>query len=95
MKPRRTYSVKRRRLLVYFAAFFLIVLLLVYVGMRMVILSLEDQVRDIRAERETLERTIEQLELKVAELRKGSRIKAIARERFGMIENEGAPLILY
>lgn len=70
-------------------------LLLSYVGMQMLILSLEKNVREIRVERVVLEEEIKVLEIKVAKLRKVSRIKKIAVEELGMEMPEGAPETLY
>ena len=79
----------------YLSALCIILFLLSYLGIQMFILSLEEQVREIRKERVVLEREIKNLEIKVADLRKGSRIKKIAQERLGMELPVGAPETLF
>ena len=86
---------KNRKLVFYLSVLCIIMLLLSYVGMQMLILSLEENVREIREERVVLEEEIKVLETKVAKLRKVSRIKKIAVEELGMEMPEGAPEMLY
>jgi cell division protein FtsL len=69
--------------------------LLGYVGLQMTILSLEESIRALRADRETVVRDIVYLEAQTAELRSGARIMSIAVEKLGMRLPEGAPEQLY
>ena len=86
---------KSRKLVFYLSVLCIIMLLLSYVGMQMLILSFEENVRDIRKERAALEEEIKVLETKIAELWKVSRIKKIAVEELGMDFPYGAPEMLY
>lgn len=69
--------------------------LLGYVGLQMTILSLEESIRALRADCETVVRDIDYLEARAAELRSGARIVRIAVENLGMRLPEGAPEQLY
>ena len=86
---------KNRKLVFYLSVFCVIVLMLIYVGIQMLILSLEESVQSIREERIALEEEIKILETKVVELLKVSRIKKIAIEKLGMEMPEGAPETLF
>ena len=61
----------------------------------MFILSLEESVREIMKERAVLEKEIKKIEMEVADLSKGSRIKKIAHERLEMEMPVGAPETLF
>ncbi len=69
--------------------------LLGYVGLQMTILTLEESIRALRADRETVVRDIDYLEARAAELRSGARIVRIAVEKLGMRLPAGAPEQLY
>ena len=86
---------KMRKMTFYLSILCLILCLLFYLGIQMSILSLEDQVLRIRNQREMLEMEVKNLEVRAADLRKGSRIKKIAHERLGMEIPEGAPEKLF
>ena len=75
MYDRKKHSVKKGKLTFCLSIFCIIILLLSYVGMHMYIFSLEENVRKIRKERLIFKEEIQNLEVKVAELRKVGRIK--------------------
>jgi len=88
-------SGKSRKLVFYLSVLCIIMLLLSYVGMQMLILSFEENVRNIGKERIALKEEIKVLETEIAELWKVSRIEKIAVEELGMEMPEGAPETLY
>ena len=95
MYNKKANTGKSRKLTLYLSVFCAIILLLSYVAMHMLILSFEDDVRGLREKREALEGEIKILEIKAAELCKGSRIMKIALDELGLEMPEGAPVILY
>ncbi len=70
-------------------------MLVLRVGAQTSILSMEKEILEIRKTRADIEAEIAILELRVAELRRGSRIKTIARDHLGMITPVGAPKNLF
>ena len=70
-------------------------LLVLHVGAEMYILKLGGDIQDIRKQRAELEMEIKMLELRIADLRKGSRIKRIARDCLGMEFPVGPPRKLF
>jgi len=95
MKGGARYVVKTGRVRYYLAALAVIAAMICHVGIRMYILSLEDEVRALRERNAEKIAVIERDEVKVAELKKGARIKRIAREKLGMRMPEGAPEKLF
>ena len=73
----------------------LTVLLVLHVGAQMYILSLGTDIQRLRKECGELEAETRALELRIADLRKGERIKRIARERLGMEFPVGPPRKLF
>ena len=71
------------------------ILMIANVGMQMYVLSLENGIRAIRQEQGRATAKIQSCELKIAALKKGSRIKAIASDTLGMEVPEGAPEKLF
>lgn len=88
-------TTRRTRLAIYLLILSVTGLLVLRVGAQTWILSLGREIRDIRKERTSIEAEIAGLELKVADLRTGSRIKMIARDHLGMIVPVGAPQKLF
>jgi len=94
------YKIKKQignfsRLKLFLAVVCFILYLILHVGMQMFILSLENQVHEIRGEYADLKNEIKSLELEVTVLRKGSRIKKFAQEQLGMEMPMGAPPPLF
>ena len=69
--------------------------LVFHVGTQMYLLMLGSDIQKIRKERTEIEAEIRSLELKIADLRKGSRIKRIARDNLGMDFPVGPPRKLF
>ncbi len=86
---------RRARLIVYLFILCVTTLLVLRVGAQTWILSLGREIREISSERATVESEIAGLNLRVAELRKGRRIKMIARNHLGMVVPVGAPRKLF
>ena len=70
-------------------------LLVLHVGAQVYILSLGADIQKIRKGSGELEGEIRELELRIADLRKGERIKRIAHERLGLEFPVGPPHKLY
>ncbi|MBA7586004.1 Cell division protein FtsL [subsurface metagenome] len=83
------------KLKLYSVVFSVIILLVLYVGLQVASLTLGEQIREIQDTQAVVDIEIKQLEMEVAELRKGSRIKKIAIEELGLVMPEGAPVTLY
>ena len=93
VKPK---SIRRRsRLRLYGSVFGVTIFLLFYLSAHVVIISLGDNVQDCRREYAALEGEINNLEIEVAGLKKGSRIIPIARDDLGLEMPVGAPEKLY
>lgn len=86
---------KRNRLCAYLLILTVTALLVLHVGAQMLILSIGRDIQKTRAERARIEAEISTLELRVADLGKGSRIKRIAIEHLGMTLPVGAPQKLF
>lgn len=95
MYDRKRYNSKTGRGKIYLAVIVVIILMICYVAVQMVALSVENRIRDIRVTHRDAQEQVEELELTVAELRKGSRIKEIAIGTLGMKMPEGAPERLF
>jgi len=95
MKGSARYIAKTGRVKYYLAALAVIAAMICHVGIRMYILSLENEVRWMRGRNAGMTAVIERDEVRLAELRKGARIKRIAREKLGMRMPEGAPEKLF
>ncbi|MFC1692161.1 cell division protein FtsL [Candidatus Latescibacterota bacterium] len=95
MNEIRKNKVKLNKLKFFIAVICIIFFLIFQVGLEMYELSLEEKVHETRNERTDMEREIKSLEMTVAALSKGSRIKKIARERLGMEMPVGAPETLF
>ncbi len=85
----------RRRLFVYLLIVTVTTLLVLHVGARMYILSMGTDIQKIRKTNIHLQAEISGLELQVADLSRGSRIKQIALEQLGMTLPVGAPKKLF
>ena len=72
-----------------------IFILILYVSEQVYIVSLEKKVSDLRQKNIWLKSTITNLQIKTADLHKGSRIKKIAFKNLGMTMPEGAPARLF
>jgi len=85
----------RKRVAIYVFIATVTALLVLHVGAEMYILKLGGDIQDIRKQRAELEMEIKMLELRIADLRKGSRIKRIARDCLGMEFPVGPPRKLF
>ena len=92
-KKKRISNISRLKL--FLGVVGVILYLIFHVSMQMFILSLENQVNEIRKEYGNLKIELKNLELEVTVLRKGSRIKKIAQEKLGMEMPVGAPSPLF
>ena len=88
---RKLYKKKSGRAKVFIAAVCMILFMIVYVGMQMYILTLEKRIHITQEKCREARELVEEREMKVAELSKGSRIKKIATEKLGMKMPDGAP----
>jgi cell division protein FtsL len=88
-------SSRKSKVTVYLLIFAITVLLVIRVGAQTCILSLGREINEIEAERTAIEMESKSLEFQIAELRKGSRIITIARDRLGMVMPQGAPQSLF
>ena len=95
MDNRKKYVIKPNRLKLILTVVCVIFFLIFHVGLQMFILLLEEQVYEIKKEHTVLENEIKNLEMDVATLRKGNRIKNIAHELLGMEMPLGAPETLF
>ena len=91
----REKSAGSRRLLVYLLIVIVTTLLVLHVGARTLILSLGTDIQKIRKNSMNVQTEISGLEMQVADLSRGSRIKQIALEQLGMILPVGAPEKLF
>ena len=91
--PKR--SAAKNRVLVYVLIVTVTALLVLHVGAQMYLLKLGGDIQDLRKRREELETEIKSLEFRIADLKKGSRIKQIARDRLGMEFPVGPPKKLF
>ncbi len=94
-KKRKRHFKKTNGLKLYLTVIFVIFLLILHVGLQVGILTLEERVREIKNDNELIDGEIKKLEIEVAGLRKGNRIKKIAREDLGMVIPDGAPEPLF
>ena len=94
-KKSERYFKKTNGLKLYLTVIFVIFLLILHVGLQVGILTLEERVREIKNDNELIEGEIKKLEIEVAGLCKGNRIKKIAREDLGMVIPDGAPEPLF
>jgi len=99
-----TYGMKRispvrlkenKRLKAYLGVFCVTVFLLFYLSAHVVILSLEEKVRTVQKKQSEVTGEITTLEIEIAGLKKGSRIKKIAHECLGLEMPVGAPAKLF
>jgi len=88
-------SIRRNRLIFCLLIFAATLLAVLFVSEDVYILSLGKEIQKIKKDRATLDIENVSLKLKVAELRKGSRIKQIARDNLGMEMPVGAPRKLF
>ena len=88
-------SGRRLRMLVYLLIVTATTLLVLHVGSRTSILSLGTDIQNIRRDNIHVQAEISGLELQIAELSRGSRIKQIALEQLGMSLPVGAPEKLF
>jgi cell division protein FtsL len=88
-------SAVRKRAVVYVLIAAVTALLVLHVGAQMYLLKLGGDIQDIRKRRAELETEIKTQELRIADLRKGSRIKRIARDCLGMEFPVGPPKKLF
>ncbi|MHB9027975.1 MAG: hypothetical protein ACYC9O_04355 [Candidatus Latescibacterota bacterium] len=88
-------SSRKSRVTVYLLIFAVTALLVLRVGAQTCILSLGREINEIIEERRGIETESKSLEFQIAELRKGSRIIMIARDRLGMVMPQGAPRKLF
>jgi cell division protein FtsL len=86
---------RSRRLLVYLLIVVVTTLLVLHVGARMYILSMGTDIQKIRKDNLHVQAEISGLELQMADLSRGARIKQIASEQLGMIMPVGAPKKLF
>ncbi len=66
-----------------------------YVGMQDYEMRLNERINKLRQDIESSQAKMDALELEIADLRKGSRIRKIAREQLGMKMPDGAPEKLF
>ena len=88
-------TITRRRIVVYVFITAVTSLLVLHVGAQMSLLKLGGDIQEIRKRRVELETEIKTLEFRIADLKKGSRIKRIARNNLGMEFPLGPPQKLY
>ena len=88
-------TITRRRVVVYAFIAAVTALLVLHVGAQMFLLKLGSDIQEIRKRRVELETEIKTLEFRIADLRKGSRIKRIARNNMGMEFPLGPPRKLF
>jgi cell division protein FtsL len=94
----RTWSNRssgKKRIVFYVLVVGITSLLVLHVGAQMYILTLGGEIQEIRRERAAIEADIRTQDLRIADLRKGSRIKQIARDRLGMEFPVGPPKKLF
>jgi len=94
MYDKKRYRDKTGRGKIYLAAIVVTLLMIGYVAIQMVSLTVEDRIRATRVERREAQEKIDELDLKVAELKNGGRIKEIAGT-LGMKMPVGAPERLF
>ena len=85
----------RRRLLVYLLIVTVTTLLVLHVGARTLILTMGTDIQKIRKTNINVQAEISGLEMQIADLNRGSRIKQIALEQLGMTLPVGAPEKLF
>ena len=88
-------SIRHNRLMFCFLILVATLLAVLYVSEDVYMLSLGKEIQKIKKDRAALEIENISLKLKVAELRKGSRIKKIAHDNLGMYMPVGAPRKLF
>lgn len=91
----RKPSIRRNRLIFCLLILAATLLAVLFVTEDVYILSLGKEIQKIKKDRAALENENVSLKLKVAELRKGSRIKQIASDNLGMKMPVGAPRKLF
>ena len=91
----RRPSIRRNRLIFCLLVLAFTILAVVFISEDAYILSLGREIQNIKKRRIELETENVTLKLKVAELRKGSRIKQIAHDNLGMELPVGAPRKLF
>lgn len=84
-----------KRVTVYASIIVVTALLVFHVGAQMYLLTLGSEIQKVRRDRADIEAEIRSLELRIADLRKGSRIKRIARDNLGMDFPIGPPRKLF
>ena len=87
--------VKSKRVTLYLSIVLGTLLLILYVGGKAVILSFEEQVRELKRKHVVVEGQIKLLEIEAVNLKSAGRIKRIAYEQLGMVIPEGAPETLF
>ena len=87
--------VKSKRVKLYLSIVLGTLLLILYVGGKAVILSLEEQVRELKRKHVVVDGQIKLLEIEAINLESAGRIKRIAHEQLGMVIPEGAPETLF
>ena len=85
----------RRHLLVYILIVTVTTLLVLHVGARTLILTMGTDIQNIRKTNINVQAEISGLEMQIADLNRGSRIKQIALEQLGMTLPVGAPEKLF
>ena len=91
----KKHVVKSKRVKLYLSIVLITFLLILYVGGKAVVLSLEEQVRELKHEHEVVYGQIKLLEIEAVNLESSSRIKRIAHEQLGMVMPVGAPETLF
>jgi len=93
VRPRKVRQ--SNRLYIYLSVTGVTVFLLFYLSSHVFILSLEESIRELRRQQAEITIDTTNFEIEVAELKKGSRIKKIAREQLGLKMPVGAPEKLF
>lgn len=83
------------RLKIYGLSLAVMAVLVFRVCLSVAVMNTENRVRDIRSEKERIQKEITDLELEVTRLSAGSRIKRIAQDELGLVIPDGAPESLY
>ncbi len=91
----KKHVVKSKRVKLYLSIVLGTLLLIMYVGGKAVILSLEEQVRELKSKHAVVDGQIKLLEIEAVNLESASRIKRIAHEQLGMVMPVGAPKTLF
>ena len=86
---------RSNRLYIYLSVTGVTVFSLFYLSAHVFILSLEESIRELQRQQAEITIDTTNLEIEIAELKKGSRIKKIAREQLGLLMPVGAPEKLF